>query len=350
MEERPTVTIRDDLLTAAGRLRHHRPETARRVGRHLRAVALPTGGFPNRADQADLYYTVFGLQALAAVEPSSFGLAASDAPPPLPSPSEAAGPSDPVRASIVRPTQAYLAAFGAGNDLDFVHLCCLARCRALVHECLPSRTGQTAQQAPDEERAQAPFSAHAAARLATFRTADGGFSHVPAASHGTAYGAFLAVGAYEDLGVPLPDADALLRAFASLRTRDGGYANVPGADAGSVPATAAALVTLTDLGGTADPSAVDWLLRQMRPEGGWPATPGAPSADLLSTAIALHALAAVGTALDTIRPSCLPFVETLALDDAGPPPRTRFRGHPDDPAADCEYTFYGLLALGHLLG
>ena len=231
---------------------------------------------------------------------------------------------------VARQTRAYLATFGAGEDLDFVHLCCLARCWALIETPLsPAAT---------------------AARLAAFRSADGGFSHVAGASHGTAYGAFLALGAYEDLGVPLPDASALLRALAGLRSRDGGYANAPGAETGSVPAAAAALVTVADLGGTADPAAVGWLLRAMRPEGGWPAAAEAPEADLLSTATALHALAAAGVPLDTVREPCLRFVEALAVDDPGPPRRMSFRGHPDDPVADCEYTFYGLLALGHLLG
>jgi len=356
------VTLRDDLLRAAGRVRRRRPETARRVGRYLRAAAVPAGGFPNRAGQADLYYTVFGLQALAAVEPKAFAPARDERLPfepaassrvqparakPTAQPREHAGTSD-GQVDVIRQTRAYLATFGTGDDLDFVHLCCLARCRALVetgarhlsqndHRCL----------AP---LGPAPFSRAAAARLATFRAADGGFSHVPGAARGTAYGAFLAVGAHEDLGVPLPGADALLQALAGLRSRDGGYANAPGADAGSVPAASAALVTLTDLGAAPDPSAIDWLLGQRRPEDGWPAAAGAPAADLLSTATALHALAAAGAALDAVRQPCLTFVETLAVDDAGPPGQMRFRGHPDDQAADCEYTFYGLLAMGHLLG
>ena len=36
------------------------------------------------------------------------------------------------------------------------------------------------------------------------------------------------------------------------------------------------------------------------------------------------------------------FVESLWDDDGG------FRGHPSDPVTDCEYTFYGLLAMGHV--
>ena len=62
--------------------------------RHLN----PDGGFQNRAGESDLYYTVFGLEGLSALE--------QDIPSTAP---------------------LFLAGFGAGDDLDFVHLTCLAR-------------------------------------------------------------------------------------------------------------------------------------------------------------------------------------------------------------------------------
>ncbi len=64
--------------------------------------------------------------------------------------------------------------------------------------------------------------------------------------------------------------------------------------------------------------------------------------DLLSTATALHALAGLETSLDSIREPCLDFLDSL-WDNAG-----GFHGHWADDTLDCEYTFYGLLALGHL--
>ncbi|MEA3367512.1 MAG: prenyltransferase/squalene oxidase repeat-containing protein, partial [Planctomycetota bacterium] len=287
--------------------------------------------------RADLYYTVFGLQTLAAVEPAAFepapfepaaglsGVARRAKP-------EAAGDSQARSASLARQTRAYLRTFGDGADLDFVHLCCLARCWALLSNAAATEVYESIP-----------------ARLKAFRADDGGYSHVPGADHGTAYGAFLALGAYEDAGVDPPDADRLAESLAGLRASGGGYAGTPGADAGAVPATAAIVVTLAGLGQAIDASTAQWLLGQQRPTGGWPAAPGAPTADLLSTATALHALAAAGGSLDDApRAACLAFVESLAADDAGPPRRAGFRGHPADTVADCEYTFYGLLALGHL--
>lgn len=291
------MTLKDNLVRAAARVRDQRPAVAEGAARFFHGAALPGGGFPDRARQSDLYYTVFGL----------LGLAALGEPPP-------------------DSTSRYLEAFGEGATLDMVHLCCLARCRALVANGPPAALRDAAT-----------------TRLAGFRSADGGFSHVPCASHGTAYAAFLALGAYEDLGVPPPNSDRLAASLASLRAADGGYANTPDTEAGGIPATAAALVTLSALGLPPDEQAVAWLLDQRLPESGWPAAPGLPMADLLSTATALHALAAAGADACDGRDACRAMTEGLADEDGG------FRGHPADTATDCEYTFYGLLALGHLL-
>ena len=77
-------------------------------------------------------------------------------------------------------------------------------------------------------------------RVEGFRTPDGGYSQSTEASHGTAYAAFLAMGAYQDFAVCVPEPDRLLTSVNSLRAKDGGFANVPGAAAGGTTATAAA--------------------------------------------------------------------------------------------------------------
>ncbi|MBI2927592.1 MAG: hypothetical protein HYY24_17995, partial [Verrucomicrobia bacterium] len=62
------------------------------------------GGFKDRADRSDLYYTVFAIDGLIALQ--------------------ADWPSERV--------ENFLRSFGTGEGLDFVHLCCLARCWAAV--------------------------------------------------------------------------------------------------------------------------------------------------------------------------------------------------------------------------
>ena len=87
---------------------------------------------------------------------------------------------------------------------------------------------------------------------------------------------------------------------------------------------------------------MDWLLRCRHPQGGFRATPSAPLPDLLSTAVVLHVWAAAQRELGSLRESCLDFLDGL-WTNAG-----SFHGHWAEDQLDCEYTFYGLLALGHL--
>ena len=255
----------------------------------------PDGGFQDRGGASDLYYTVFGLEALTALR------------------------RDLPVAEVRR--------FLEGRDpaeLDFVHAACLARCWADVG---------AAGDAPAAALLQ---------RLEAFRTPDGGYSPAADAAHGTAYGCFLALGAHEDLGAALAEPGRLLDCLAALRAADGGYGNQPGAPAGQTPATAAAVTVQRRLSRPADGEAAAWLRARHVADGGFRASPAAPIPDLLSTATALHALAGAHAPLEPIRESCLDFVDSLWSNSGG------FYGSWGDDAQDCEYTFYALLALGHL--
>ena len=76
------------------------------VAAFVRGRLNADGGFGNRAGDSDLYYTVFGLQALLAL-----------------------------RAELpVGPVTSYLRRFGGGEGLDLVHLACLAGCWAMMPE------------------------------------------------------------------------------------------------------------------------------------------------------------------------------------------------------------------------
>ncbi|MEX2273635.1 MAG: prenyltransferase/squalene oxidase repeat-containing protein [Vicinamibacterales bacterium] len=255
------------------------------------------GGFVDRSGQPDLYYTVFGLEGLAAVR--------ADTP-----------------AARVRP---FLESFGDGADLDFVHLACLARAWASLRD------------APNED-----FRGRLASRLAGFRSRDGGFNADAGADEGTAYAAFVALGAHQDLGAPVPDPDALAASVRALDARDGGVSNLRGAAKGMTPPTAAAIAVLRQLDAPIPGSYVEWLLRHAHPQGGFVAGPGVPMPDLLSTATAIHALVSMHASIDPLKEACLDFVDSLWNSRGG------FHGHWADDEIDCEYTYYGLLALGHL--
>ena len=263
----------------------------------LRRSIHPDGGFTDRAGDSDLYYTVFGLDGLVAL-------------------------NEPVPAS----TMPYLARCSEVASLDFVHLTCLARAWATA-----SRSG-----APEGVRAAI------LTRLESFRSDDGGYAVSAHAATGSAYACFLALGAFEDLATTLNDPEGLLQCLDGIRAADGGYANHRGATAGSTPATAAAVMVMRHLDRAPDGLIASWLLERCHTDGGFFAAPGAPMPDLLSTATALHALSSLHADLDAVREPCLDFVDSLWTSAGG------FYGSWADSTLDCEYTYYGLLALGHL--
>ncbi len=279
--------------SAPGRLR----EATDRAIEFVRGQFNSDGGARGRSAKSDLYFTVFALE----------GLAAMGADPPL------------------EGTLTYLRSFGDGADLDFVHRACLARCwAALPSESLDGDTANRLRRHIEE-----------------YRSADGGYGLTPGSEYGTVYNCFLGLGAYQDLGAALPDPTGLGRCVSSLETEDGAFANEPGLTLGTTPATAAAAMVLKELGQRVPPTVGYWLLARCSPRGGFLATPHAPFPDLLSTATALHTLAQLGMSVADIQDRCLDFVDSLWTGRA-------FRGHWADDAEDCEYTYYALLALGHL--
>ncbi len=186
--------------------------------------------------------------------------------------------------------RSFLEGFGDGLDLDLVHLCCLARCWAALKQTGPSLEGRIDQ----------------------------------LWDRGSVYHSFLAWGALQDLGrqpQPFPLQD--------------------GALARTTPTTAAAVTLLRQMQSPVPEDAVDWLLARAHPEGGFCATEDVPMPDLLSTATALHALSGQQVALAHLKDRTLDFLDTLWTGKA-------FCGNWADDEPDCEYTYYALLAMGHL--
>ena len=267
------------------------------VAAFLRSCLNPDGGFRNRTGDSDLYYTVFGLEGLIALQ-------------------------QPVPVDQVVP---YLRHFEAIERLDLVHAACLARCWAAVSRDMSAM--------PAED---------ILARVESHRARDGGYALTVRAERGNAYASFLALGAYQDLRCDVPQGDRLLGALSGLRAHDGGYSNLPGDTHGITTVTAAAVSALKSLGAAPDPHLGMWLLDRCHASGGFVATPATPIPDLLSTATGLHALAALHVPVAGIAEQCLDFVDSLWTNRGG------FYGSWVDDELDCEYTYYGLLALGHL--
>lgn len=259
----------------------------------------PESAGRDRDGRPDLYYTIFALAGLQATDVTI--------------PEEA--------------VEAHLKTFGGGDSLDFVHLGALARCWAVI----------------GPERVPAGSVEEILTRIERYRSQDGGYDAEADSAQGNAYGCFVAFGAYQDLGRELPEPLRMVQCLKLLETPDGAWANARGLKMGSTNATAAAVTLLHQLGMPVNSSVADWLQAQTHPKGGFLAMPQAPIPDLLSTATALHALACLERPLPSAaRERCLDFLDTLWSAEGG------FHGHWADDHLDAEYTFYGLLALGHL--
>lgn len=288
------MSLRLEMLQVARLAPRMLGDSASLVEGFVRGQRHESGGFVDRAGVPDLYYTVFGLDSLLALS--------TDLDVPL--------------------TRRFLDRYSADAALDFVHLCCLARCWTAVDQF---------------ERALELLP-----RIERFRSRDGGYGPTVGLDQGTVYGSFLAAGAYLDLGRQPPDAMAIVQSFKRLEVPGHAWANEARMTTGSTNATAAAMTLLRNLSVPVDQGVADWLMRQLHPQGGFLAMPGAPMPDLLSTATALHALAGFQVSLEAVGEACLDFLDSLWTNEGS------FHGHWHEDLLDVEYTFYGLLALGHL--
>lgn len=292
------MSLRLDMLQAAQRAPAMLDEAFGTVHDCLWNQINDDGGFRDRSGKSDLYYTIFGMEAL---------LALNVAPP---------------WTSFER----YLRTFGEGEALDLVHVSCLARGWSLL----------------PPEHFELPLRERLVARLESYRSGDGGYDARAGAAQGTMYGAFLAIGALQDLGAGIIDPGRLTAAIRKLALPVGAFANDHLVPLGTTPSTAAGATLLCELDEPVEPDTAGWLQARRHPEGGFTATAQAPMPDLLSTAVALHALWRLSVPLDAWREKTLDYLDSLWSPQGG------FCGSWGDETVDCEYTFYGLLVLGHL--
>jgi hypothetical protein len=264
----------------------------------LTAGINPDGGFKGRDEKSDLYYTVFGLEALIALGGSFPGERTAD----------------------------FLQKFIKLNDLDLINLASLIRCYANL-----SNNGL-------EKSLRSRFIKN----IEQFRCKDGGYANKTNLDNGTIYGCFFALAAYQDLQLDMPDYTKVIECIQALSTPEGAFTNNKKIQTGSTNATAAAMMVLHHLQQPVDKKAADWLFTQCTSSGGFRAMPAAPVPDLLSTATALHALVITGFEIDAVKDRCLDFIDGLWCAKGG------FYGNWTETILDCEYTYYGLLALGNL--
>lgn len=292
------MTIRNQMTSAAKKAPVSLGSSSKLVIDLLLSMINKDGGFNGRNDRSDLYYTLFGIESLIALDHDIDQTRTAD----------------------------FLRTFQSGQSLDFVHLACLLRCWANLPDILIEES----------------FAKEILDRIKSYRCPDGGFSVLPNAQTSSIYANFLAIGAYQDANTEVDQPQEIINSIRSLQGPDHGYANESSSTASLTPSTAAAIVSLINLGQSPNPESSDWLLDRITPSGGFLPTPSAPIPDLLSTATALLALNTAGRSIDAIKEPCLDFLDSLWSKEGA------FSGSIADNTLDCEYTYYGLLALGIL--
>jgi hypothetical protein len=292
------MTIRLEMIEALARSKTVLEDSTSLVINFLRSNINPDGGFKGRGEQSDLYYTLFGLEALMALG-GSF-----------------------TRDNIFN----YLKGSVKIKPIDLVHLVSLVRCYVnLSNDGINNKLRDNFVK-----------------DIENFRCKDGGYANTTNVDKGTVYGCFFALAAYQDLHLDLPDRASVIECIQGLCNCDGSFSNDSIIQTGSTNATAGAVIILRHLNQTVNQNTTDWLLEQCVSSGGFLAMPKAPIPDMLSTATALHALEKTGYEINTIKEKCLDYIDSLWCGEGG------FYGNWTDKILDCEYTYYGLLALGHL--
>ena len=297
------MTLRQDMIQTIAKAPRLLDDATDPVLRFVLGLQAGDGGFRGRGRSSDLYYTVFALEIMIALE-------------------------CPLSTDRM---QGFLKSFDH-STMDLVHLASLARCWANLAD-VAVRSIETRLR---EGLTQ---------RLLDMKCSDGGFSTSASGDHGNAYGCFLALAMCRDLGIDLPEPECILQCLDSLATDDGGFANDSAARLATTPSTAAALCVYHMLGSSLPEAPVAWLLDRIHSRGGFCAMAGEGPlclADLLSTATALHALSYSNLHTPQPRERHLDFLDSLWDPQGG------FSGSWADPTVDCEYTYYGLLTLGHL--
>ncbi|MBM4072157.1 MAG: terpene cyclase/mutase family protein [Planctomycetes bacterium] len=276
-----------------------------RHGTYLARCQNPDGGFSGREGDSDLYYTAFGLRALAVL--GQLTPAASKS---------AAGY---LRSCLT----------GHANVVDFFSLL-FARMILQVDAGIDVL-----------DQSAADWPGRVAATLESFRTPDGGYGKSAGAKSGSTYHTFLVGLCYQLLDLPWPGTDALQQFLLGRQRDDGGFVEVPAMRRSGTNPTAAGvgiwhLLHGPDVPAPRQEDVIDFLAELPSDEGGFRANDRIPLADLLSTFTAAWTLEQLG-ALERIPVEKLrDYVYSLEQPTGG------FRAGIWDEQVDIEYTFYGL--------
>ncbi len=273
-------------------------ESLNHIISYIQSQQNSDGGFKGRDGRSDLYYTLFGLECMQALN----------------------------QTIDYKKLESFLRPFYDNENLDFIHLICLVR-----------SLNKIPQLKDKELKLKTLFN-----RVSKCRTDDGGYKLSKEDTHTSIYASFLSYIAHDECKIKFPNIDAMFDSLETSTTKDSAYADQPGLRNGTTTVTAAVSILLSQYDKLNDDTLINWLQKQYSPHGGFKASPLAPIPDLLSTGTSLFALHTLGIDLSKIKEQTFEFIETVWSDKGG------FCGHLFEEEPDTEYTFYGLLSLGIL--
>jgi geranylgeranyl transferase type-2 subunit beta len=294
------LTLR--LADGVGRL----PEKQRaRHAKYLRAAQQPDGGFAGREGASDLYYTGFGLRALAILGE--------------------------LHGDVATRAKDFLAG-QLSKRVAIVDFLSLVYGASLLEQAAGMKVFADAD---------AGWREAVAAELERFRRPDGGYAKTDEGAASSTYHSFLMVLCQQLIGREVTDAPRLVAFIRKQQRPDGGFVEfAPMQRSGTNPTAAAAgLLRILDALDGSTEQIVDFVADMQNDEGGFCANTRIPLADVLSTFTGTLTLADLGGLDQVDLPAATRYVSSMELAEGG------FRGGIWDAAADVEYTFYGLAAL-----
>lgn len=179
--------------------------------------------------------------------------------------------------------------------------------------------------------------------LESFRTSDGGYAKTREGAIGSTYHSFLVALCFELIGQSVPSPELLVKFIHDRQRDDGGFVEIAPMKRSGTNPTAAAVAVLTlhsTIGNHLRGDVLAFLKDVRSDEGGFQANSRIPFADSLSTFTGYL--------------TCLDLQETMLLDPKRlelfilslEQPEGGFRAASWDQATDVEYTFYALGTLG----
>ena len=273
----------------------------------LKSQITDAGVFRNRAGKSDLYYTVFGLCCSLAIGDIGLNL---------------------------KKINYYIENIDTAK-LDLLHLASYIRVKLLLKLLRTSNlikkslllSGMNFQKILKDKKSF---------EILADMMKNGEKKRFPLLDENTPYSLFIYLGAAQDCGFDA-DKNYILKFIDQYKIKNYAWGNIKNHKIISVNSTAAAIQIKRQFNESIDNESIIYLKSQQCKNGGFLAEKNANIPDLLSTSTALFILNKLN-----VRPeyNSEEFIKAHWMENGG------FSATVLDDLADCEYTFYGLLALG----